>query len=46
MRDKEKNFDNDCLDVSYEHFKEKETLDLDEDDLPYYSPEESKPPHY
>ena len=39
----ERNYDNDGLDPSEEHFRKK---DKGNDDETYFPPEESEPPHY
>ena len=39
------NPDNDAQDPAEEYFIEKDLVH-DEDDQPYFPPEESKPPHY
>ena len=46
MIDPQSDFANDGFHPSEEDFNEKIGIDLDEEDAPYYPPEESQPPHY
>ena len=39
----ERNYDDDSCDEMEESFRD---INLDESEQPYFSPEESKPPHY